>query len=259
MLTVPALVGLLAATTSPTPAVHAPGPDADACREAGSTIRIQASSKVVARDVVAITYRITNRGAVPLTWVRLGGRFPHQGHEVRLAGPVRAGPFSAGATSTCWWGRTRSSWELSERDPVVAKLNGAAVRPFRHDGAWHLLVDVPMREGTMRLSRRPIIPKLFSSAAVSWGVVSGFSVDTSIGIGLNWTPSEYVSATVQRRFGTFFFTNRTHLRSASLDINLPFPRPPLSQVKHYDTKYLAVGVEYFQRDVVGSVLSLVEK
>jgi hypothetical protein len=318
MLTVPALVGLLAATGRPTPTVQAPGPDGAACMEARSTIRIQASDKVVARNVVAISYRITNRSDVPVTWVRFGvgggamlalrpedtpvvvgsptgwiARVDRSGpsnlvslvwesspeaalrpngslevvvhakdrRQTRLGQTNAAGrplmpidfgalPFSAGAASACWWGRTRSTWELSERDPVVARLTGAMVRPFRHDGAWHVLADVPMREGTLRLSRRPIVPKLFSSAAVSWGVVGGFSVDTSIGVGMNWTPSKYVSATMQRRFGTFFFTNRTHLRSASIDINVPYPRPPFSDVKHYDTRYLAVGVEYFQRDVV---------
>jgi hypothetical protein len=72
----------------------------------------------------------------------------------------------------------------------------------------------------------------------------------SIGVGIIWAPSPYVSASAKTRFGTFFFNNRTHLRSVGLDISIPIQRRQMAENLIRGTRFLVVGVEYFRRDVV---------
>jgi hypothetical protein len=315
MLTLSALVAAMAVTEAQAQDGQATLPPREPCVEARSEIRIDASDEPVARNVVAITYRVTNRGDEPLTWVRIGagggaamavptpeapvifrsaagwtGRVdPAEGSRVgsfvwesvpgtalragesfevvvrgrdrrylrigqtdasgRPLMPIDFGllPFSAGSASRCWWGRTHSTWELPDGGYWAAVL-GVTIRPFRQDGTQYVIVDAPMREWMMRLSDRRIF--LTTSLGVSWGTAGGFSADTTIGIGLNWSPSKYVSVSAQTRFGTFFFNNRTHLRSVSADVNIPIQRPPFTESMQYQRKCLVVGVEYFQRDVV---------
>ena len=289
-------------------------PPPGSCSEAKTAVRADVSSQIVSRDVVAITYRVTNRGAEPLTWIRIGSgrgvtmavpaeetpsitqsptgwtaRVDRDAATNRVSlvwettpeSPLRSGavvelgvrakdrryirlgqtddtgtplmpidfgalPFSAGSASRCWWGRTRSTWQLPDLGYWSTNI-GTAVRPFRQNGTQYVIVDFPVRDTTARLTRSIA---LATTLGVSWGTTGGFSVDTVIGIGVSWTPSKYVSASAQRRFGTFFFNNRTHLRTVGIDFHVPIRRPRFNEVMFYQTKFLVVGVEYFDRDVV---------
>jgi hypothetical protein len=289
-------------------------PPAESCTEAKSAIRVEVSSKIVARDVVAMTYRLTNGGTEPLTWIRIGSgrgvtmavppeetpaithspagwkarvdrdaatnrvslvwettpeaplrsgevvelgvrardrRYIRMGQTDEMGSPLMpidsgALPFSAGSASRCWWGRTQSTWQLREGGYWSTTV-GTTVRPFGQNGSQYLLVDVPVHDSTIRLTKAIA---LATTAGVSWGTAGGFSVDTAIGIGVSWTPSKYVSASAKARFGTFFFNNRTHLRTVGIDFHIPICRPPFTEVRFNQTKFLVVGVEYFDRDVV---------
>ena len=83
----------------------------------------------------------------------------------------------------------------------------------------------------------------------SWGIRGGFSHNASIGIGLRWSPVEYISLYAQTHVGTFLFTNRTHLRHVGFDINIPRYSTSSSGRIARD-RYLVIGVEYFDRRAV---------
>jgi len=157
-------------------------------------------------------------------------------------------PFSVGTSSgSCWWGRTT--------DPTgppgggwVADIVSGSVRTISGGGTDYVIVDAPAGDLMIRLHRKPVFVTI--PAAVSWGIKGGFSADASIGIGMSWSPSKYVSASAKTSFGTFFFNNRTHLRGAGLEVNIPIAREAFAEGVTRQSKYLVFGVEYFHRDVV---------
>lgn len=158
-------------------------------------------------------------------------------------------PFSAGGVSgACWFGRTTSTWEPPEGG-MASGLAGVTVRPIDTGGVRYVIVDAPMLESRLHLARRrPIF--LTIPFVLSWGTVGGFSSEASIGIGLAWAPSPYVSVSAQTRFGTFFFNNRTHLRTVGVDLGIPIGRTTFAEGLTRRNKFLVIGAEYFDRDVV---------
>jgi hypothetical protein len=157
-------------------------------------------------------------------------------------------PFSAGdASGACWFGRTTSRWEPPEGG-YASGLAGVTVRPIAANGVTYVIVDAPMHEPRLLLSRRA---GLFVTIpfAISWGTAGGFSADASLGAGLAWAPSPYVSVSAQTRFGTFFFNNRTRLRAISADLSLPIRHATFAEGVTRRSRFLVVGVEYFDRDV----------
>jgi hypothetical protein len=128
-------------------------------------------------------------------------------------------------------------------------MRGAAVRTITSHPRTPILVDVPIGESLMRLSRQHAV-FLTVPLAVTFGVDGGFSADMSIGIGLTWKPTPHISASAKRTFGTFFFNNRTHLRTFGIDATIPIARTFIYEGVSREKRHLVVGVEVFQRDVV---------
>jgi hypothetical protein len=157
-------------------------------------------------------------------------------------------PFSAGAADgACWWGRTSSTWDLPEGG-YWAGMRGVTIRAFRPHDITHVIVDFPMADAMLRLSDKPFF--LTIPLALSFGLAGGFSADASIGAGLTWAPTRAVSLSAGTRIGTFFFNNRTHVRTVGLDVHVPLQHFAFTEVKRVPTKHLTIGIEYFDRDVV---------
>jgi hypothetical protein len=159
----------------------------------------------------------------------------------------RSLPFTATTVSGACWSAATSNPQSFREGGAYATLRGAAVRVIEKPGDNVVLIDVPLRENQGRLR-----PGLYLAVplAVTFGVSGGFSADMSIGIGLIWAPSPYVSASAKTSFGTFFFNNRTYVRRAGLDFSIPIKRRLFAENLHRTTRFLVVGVEYFHRDVV---------
>lgn len=161
----------------------------------------------------------------------------------------RSLPFTARtASGACWSGRTSDPY-ASPEGGNHAYMRGAAVRTITSHPRTPILVDVPVGESLLRLSRRHTV-FLTVPLALTFGVDGGFSADMSIGIGLTWKPTPHISASAKRTFGTFFFNNRTHLRTFGIDATIPIARTFIYEGLSRETRHLVVGVEVFQRDVV---------
>ena len=156
-------------------------------------------------------------------------------------------PFTAGGDGGCWWGWTVPAGGEKPVGGNAAGSSMVAVRPFTEAGRDYMIVDAPAFESHLRLSDGVYltVPVTFS-----WGVRGGFSHNASIGIGLRWSPVEYVSLYAQTHVGTFLFTNRTHLRHVGVDVNVPryFTSDVSGTVSR--SEYLILGVEYFDRSAV---------
>ena len=136
-------------------------------------------------------------------------------------------------------------------EPGTGYINGlthATVRAFTEGGQQYVLVDAPAGETHLRMGHRPVF--LVVPFSLRWGVKGGFSHEASIGIGLSWTPTKYVTASAKASFGTFLFTNRTHTRSVGLEFNIPVGRETPGGGPSRDNKFLVIGVEGFTRDAV---------
>jgi hypothetical protein len=129
---------------------------------------------------------------------------------------------------------------------AYSSLRGGAVRVLAQPGDDAILLDVPLRENLGRLAHGLYLTVPF---AVTFGVTGGFSADMSIGIGLTWAPSPYLSASAKTSFGTFFFNNRTWTRGVGLDVAIPIERRWFAENLRRGTRYMVIGVEYFRRDV----------
>lgn len=161
----------------------------------------------------------------------------------------RSLPFTARtASGACWSGRTSDPY-ASPEGGNHASMRGAAVRTITSHPRTPILVDVPVGESLLRLSRRHAV-FLTVPLALTFGVDGGFSADMSIGIGLTWKPTPHISASAKRTFGTFFFNNRTHLRTFGIDATIPIARTFIYEGVTREKRHLVVGVEVFQRDVV---------
>ena len=155
-------------------------------------------------------------------------------------------PFTVYSDSGCWWGWTSSVHAGTPVGGYLASTIGASVRSFAQ-GRDYVIVDAPSFDVQLRVSDKQVFVTV--PVALSWGVKGGFSHNASIGIGLRWSPVDYVSVYAQTHVGTFLFTNRTHLRHVGIDINIP--RYSLSSMGSISRdKYLVFGVEYFDRSVV---------
>jgi len=97
------------------------------------------------------------------------------------------------------------------------------------------------------VSDRPVFVSI--PLALTWGVKGGFSADASIGIGMSWSPSKYVSTSARISGGTFLFNHWTHLQTVGVDLNVPISRMVFAEGLSRQNKFLVVGVEYFHRDV----------
>ena len=130
---------------------------------------------------------------------------------------------------------------------IVANLFSASVRAFSSAGKDHVVVDAPRYEVMVRPGGVPLY--LTIPVALSWGVKGGFTSEASIGFGLGWSPSRYVSLYAQQRLGTFFFNHGTRQRSVGLDVNVPIAHAIFAEGVRRESQYLVIGVEYFDRDV----------
>ena len=130
---------------------------------------------------------------------------------------------------------------------IVAHLFSASVRAFSSAGKDHVVVDAPRYDVMVRPGGAPLY--LTIPVALSWGVKGGFTSEASIGFGLSWSPSRYVSVYAQQRLGTFFFNHGTRQRSAGLDINIPIAHAVFAEGVRRESQYLVIGFEYFDRDV----------
>ena len=154
-------------------------------------------------------------------------------------------PFTAGDDAGhCWSGRTDSA-EYSNNG-VNAGITGGAARVFDDQGTTRMLVDFPVGEVHLRMNDHAF---LVVPLALTWGVKGGFSVDGSIGIGLSVVPTKYVSLFAKTNIGTALFNNVTHLRTAGVDVNIPIGRTIFAEGLSRQSRFLVVGIEYFQRDV----------
>jgi hypothetical protein len=167
--------------------------------------------------------------------------------EGQLPLDLRSMPFSAGSASgRCWFGRTDSEW-LPSKNGLASGFGGATVRPITDGGVTYVVVDAPTFESRLHLGReRPV--SLIVPFALSWGTAGGFSSEISFGIGLSWAPSPYVSVFALSRVGTFFFTNGTRTRIAGVDIAIPIRRMTFAEGVSRQSRFIVVGVEYFDRD-----------
>jgi hypothetical protein len=156
-------------------------------------------------------------------------------------------PFTVGGDGGCWWGWTIAPGDHSPAGGLAAGTTMAVVRPFTDGDRDYVIVDAPAFENHMRLANGVYlsIPITFS-----WGVKGGFSHNASIGVGLRWSPVEYVSVYAQTHVGTFFFTNRTHLRHVGVDVNIPRYTTSTTSGTIRRDEYLVFGVEYFDRHAV---------
>jgi hypothetical protein len=158
-------------------------------------------------------------------------------------------PFTARMVSgACWSGRTLNP-DAPPEGGRHAFMHAAAVRAITNHPRTPILIDVPMRESLMRISRQHHV-FLTVPLALTFGVSGGFSADMSIGIGLTWKPTPHISASARRTFGTFLFNNRTHVRAAGIDVTIPIARTFLYEGVSRESRQLVIGVEWFQRDVV---------
>ena len=158
-------------------------------------------------------------------------------------------PFTARmASGACWSGRTVNPHAPPEGGRG-ATMMAASVRMIRSHPNTPVLIDVPVAESLMRISRQHHV-FLTIPLALTFGVEDGFSADMSIGIGLTWKPTPHVSASARRTFGTFLFNNRTHVRAAGVDVTIPIARTFLYEGVSRESRHLVIGVEWFQRDVV---------
>ena len=130
---------------------------------------------------------------------------------------------------------------------VTALFWGASVRAFSSAGEDYVVIDVPKFEGMIRFGEKPIF--LTIPVTFSWGVKGGFTSEMSLGVGLSWSPSQYVSARVQHGLGTFFFNHGAYQPSVGLDFNIPIRRETFADGVTRQSKYLVIGVDYFYRDV----------
>ena len=130
---------------------------------------------------------------------------------------------------------------------VTALFWGASVRAFSSAGEDYVVIDVPKFEGMIRFGEKPIF--LTIPVAFSWGVKGGFTSEMSVGVGLSWSPSKYISARVQHRLGTFFFNHGAYQPSVGLDLHIPIRRETFADGVTRQSKYLVIGVEYFYRKV----------
>ena len=161
----------------------------------------------------------------------------------------RSLPFTARMVSgACWSGRTVNPW-LTPEGGIAGVTQAGVARVITSQQNKPLLVDDLMGESQIRLSKDPSV-FLAIPCALTFGVDGGFSADMSIGIGLLWKPTPHVNVSAKRTFGTFFFNNRTHLRTFGIDVAIPIDRSPLYEGVLRDRRQLVVGVEVFQRDVV---------
>lgn len=158
-------------------------------------------------------------------------------------------PFTARtASGACWSGRTSNPYSPLEGGKN-AFMRAASVRMIRSHPNTPVLIDVPVGESLMRISRQHDV-FLTVPLALTFGVDGGFSADMSIGIGLTWKPTPHISASARRTFGTFLFNNRTHVRAAGIDVTIPIARTFFYEGVSRESRHLVVGVEWFQRDVV---------
>jgi hypothetical protein len=157
-------------------------------------------------------------------------------------------PFTAGGESgACWWGWTSSGKPLLPVGGYLAGVRGVSVRRFSGASRDYVMVDYPRVDTMIRLANKPLY--LSIPLALRWGVKGGFSHEASIGIGLAWSPIQYVGIYGRTQFGTFIFNNRTHTREVGIDINIP--RHPTNSVGAVEQGgYFVLGVEYFQRSAV---------
>ena len=161
----------------------------------------------------------------------------------------RFAPFTVRmAAGECWSGRTANPHGPPEGG-YNALMHAAAVRAIRSHPRTPILIDVPIAESLLRISRQHDL-FLTVPLAATFGVTDGFSADLSIGIGLTWKPTPHISASARRTFGTFLFNNRTHVRAAGIDVTIPLSRTWLVEGVSREDRHLVVGVEWFQRDVV---------
>jgi hypothetical protein len=184
---------------------------------------------------------------IEVPWLRL--RPGQAGPDGRPVKPVRFDylPFTAYNDAGCWWGWTSAAGAGTPVGGNLANTIGAAVRSFDQAGQHYVIVDAPAFDVQMRLSDKQVFVTM--PLTLSWGIRGGFSHNASIGIGLRWSPVNYVSVYAQTHIGTFLFTNRTHLRHVGIDINIPRYSVSSTGAVRRD-KYLVFGVEYFNRSVV---------
>jgi hypothetical protein len=198
-------------------------------------------------EVSALRPRSRTAFGIEVPWSRL--RPGQVGPDGQPFKPIRFDyrPFTVYSESGCWWGWTAPDGLGTPAGGYLANTLGAAVRSFDQAGRHYVIVDAPAFDVQLRVARQQLF--LTMPLALSWGVSGGFSHNASIGIGLRWSPVNYVSVYAQTHIGTFFFTNRTHLRHVGIDINIPrYSVSSTGSVRR--NKYLVFGVEYFDRSVV---------
>jgi hypothetical protein len=162
--------------------------------------------------------------------------------------PFTGRPFTAGGDAGCWWGWTSRPESDQPRGGRWAGSFVTTVRPFSAAGRDYVIVDTPAWETHLRFSDTPVF--LTMPLTLSWGVKGGFSHNASIGIGLRWSPIEYVSVYAQTHIGTFLLTNHTHLHHVGFDINIPRYTTDRSTGAISRNKYYVFGIEYFDRRAV---------
>jgi len=130
----------------------------------------------------------------------------------------------------------------------TAVLSAVSVRRLASGNHDVVLVDAPKVDLMHRLSRTPVF--LNVPLALTWGgSKDGVVADASLGLGLSWLPTEYLSVAAQAQVGTFFLNNRTRVGSVGLDINLPIRKMKSVGGPRLNRKFIVVGVEYFDRNV----------
>ncbi len=152
------------------------------------------------------------------------------------------------ASGACWSGRTVNTW-LTPEGGFAGVTQGGVARVITSHPNTPVLIDALVAENQIRLSKSPAV-FLAVPLALTFGVNGGFSADMSIGIGLLWKPTPHLNVSATRTIGTFFFNNRTHLRTFGIDVAIPTRRSPLYEGVLRDRRQVVVGVEVFQRDVV---------
>jgi hypothetical protein len=130
---------------------------------------------------------------------------------------------------------------------VFANVVTASVRPFSSGGRDYVLLEAPRYEVLVRPWKAPLY--LTVPVVLSWGVKGGFTSELSVGFGLSWSPSRYVSVSAQQRLGTFFFNHGARERTAGLDITIPIARKTFVEGMTRQSAYVVIGAEYFHRDV----------
>ena len=131
------------------------------------------------------------------------------------------------------FGAVRESAAQESDGPSV--VLGTTIRPIASDGKEYWLVEIPMVEGDIPIRGEHLSVTL--DGGMTWGTKGGFSVESTVGGGLRWSPSRFFDVYTQGHFGTFLFNNYTLLGTVGVEVNVPAG----------ESASLGLGVEYFGR------------